>query len=147
MYLSKLVILGLDHSCLGGDYLWHLPHARCPRHWHLGDMCLAHVCRPNTSQCFYRNCKVLVQRLLSVLRFYRATLCYDPLCVCLFVRSSVKIGVLSKRLNRSIWILAQRLHSAYSTSCFTEILISSEIRVLLIVGPKCSLAASPAALW
>jgi len=46
------------------------------------------------------------------------------LCLCL------PVGVLSKRLNESVWFLAWELRSTYSTLCCTEIQVPSKIGVL-----------------
>jgi len=51
---------------------------------------------------------------------YRATLCFRCICcsIVLFLCKSVcppQVGVLSKRQNRSIWVLAKKLPSACST--------------------------------
>jgi len=52
---------------------------------------------------------------------------YGPVFVCVCLS---QVGVLSKRLNESSWILAWELHSTYPTLCYKEIHVPSKIRVL-----------------
>ena len=54
-----------------------------------------------------------------------------PLCLCLSVCLCLsQVGVLSKRLNESGWFWARELLSTYSTLCFKEIQIPSNVSVL-----------------
>ena len=57
--------------------------------------------------------------------YYQVTLC-GTWCSC--VRLS-QVGLVSKRLDESSWVLAQRLPSTYPTLRYKEICVSTKIRV------------------
>ena len=54
---------------------------------------------------------------------------HRPVSVSVCVRLS-QVGVPSKRMNESGWVLAWELHSTYLTLCYKEIHVPSKIRVL-----------------
>jgi len=86
----------------------------------------------NTDRQYARDVGTDISCVLS--GYYRATLCYSGICCRReFVRLSVRykpVLCTSKRLDESSWVLTERLLSTYPTLCYTEISVSSKIRVL-----------------